>query len=220
MIDHELFREQVERQRRRRWINTLALLVVVGVVLFMFMDLLVRALGVAPERRMLVAVLVTIPATAAGAFVMWVVQRGTGGVAESVMHPPSVVKPEVSTSAAQALFSRGQIDASMDAFEALRREHGSTAPLLRAEADLHLLATGRPERARELLMRLRQLPEVSRADELFATQRLIDLYFGPFNDESRALGEMRRLVDRFPGTRDADGARAELERRRQADSRN
>jgi hypothetical protein len=63
-------------------------------------------------------------------------------------------------------------------------------------------------------MRLRKAADATRADELYATHRLVDLYLGPLGDESRAMSELRRLVERFPGTRDAEGAQAELNRRR------
>jgi hypothetical protein len=42
----------------------------------------------------------------------------------------------------------------------------------------------------------------------------VDLYLGPLVDEARAMSELRRLAERFAGTRDAEGALAELERRR------
>ena len=40
----------------------------------------------------------------------------------------------------------------------------------------------------------------------------IHLHLGPLEDEGRALVEMRRLIDRFPGTVEADQARAALAR--------
>ncbi len=43
--------------------------------------------------------------------------------------------------------------------------------------------------------------------ELYATQRLADLYLGALGDDGRAMVELRRLVERFPGTREGDGAR-------------
>src|SRR5690349_6432829 len=42
--------------------------------------------------------------------------------------------------------------------------------------------------------------------------KVIDLYLGPLKDEGRALVEMRRLIERFPGTKEADEARAALAR--------
>ena len=43
----------------------------------------------------------------------------------------------------------------------------------------------------------------NRSRELYATQRLIDLYLGPLGDDMRALVELRRLVERNTGVRQA-----------------
>jgi hypothetical protein len=215
VIDLALLERQIARQRRRRWINGAVLFGAVACLAFFAMDVGVKVFGVPHSQRLLV-VLVATPLLAGFVVVfVWSVLTGTGNVAHSLLHPPSGGPVSVPTSAAEALFSRGDIAGSMAAFDALREQHGALPALLRREADLHLGRDGRPERARELLIRLRQSDGVSPADELFATQRLIDLYFGALQDEPRALSEMRRLVERFPGTRDAEGARAELERRRQ-----
>lgn len=215
MIDLALLELQIARQRRRRWTNGAVMFAAVCVLAFLAMDVAVRVFGVPRSQRLMVALLAAPPLAACVVVVLWAVLTGTGHVARAVLHPPSGGRPTIPTSGAEALFTQGDLDASMAAFDALREQHGALPELLRCEADLHLERDGRPERARELLVRLRQSPGVSRGDELFASQRLIDLYFGPLRDEARALSEMRRLVDRFPGTRDAEGARAELERRRQ-----
>jgi hypothetical protein len=73
---------------------------------------------------------------------------------------------------------------------------------------------GDRERARELLLRLRQAADAVPADELYATHRLLDLYLGPLDDAGRAMVELRRMADRFPDTPDGQGALAELRRRR------
>ena len=39
---------------------------------------------------------------------------------------------------------------------------------------------------------------------------LVDLHLGPLEDEGRALVELRRLIDGFPGTREAEMAREAL----------
>lgn len=214
MIDLELLERQIARQRRRKWINGLALFAVVCLLSFFAMDLVVRLLGVPKSQRLIVAFVAAPPIAAFVVVFIWLVLTGTGNVAHAMLHPPSGGPTAIPTSGAEALFTQGDLDGSIAAFDALREKYGTTADLLRTEADLHLGRDGRPERARELLIRLRQLPGVTRGDELFATQRLIDLYFGPLRDGARALSEMRRLVERFPGTRDAEGARAELARRR------
>ena len=62
-------------------------------------------------------------------------------------------------------------------------------------------------RAAELFREARRLaPEDDRARELYTTQRLIDCFLGPLDDPGRARVELRRLSERFPGTREAQAA--------------
>jgi hypothetical protein len=214
MIDLDLLERQIARQRRRKWINGAVLFAFACFLALLAMNVAVRVFGVPHSRRLVIAFVAAPPLAAFVMVFIWSVVTSSGSVAHAMLHPPSGGVPTIPTSGAEALFTQGDVDASMAAFDALRDQHGATTALLRREAELHLGRGGRSERARELLVRLRQSPGVSRSDELFACQRLIDLYFGPLRDEARALSEMRRLVERFPGTRDAEGARAELERRR------
>jgi hypothetical protein len=46
--------------------------------------------------------------------------------------------------------------------------------------------------------------------ERYVSQKLIDLYLGPLAGEGRALVELRRLIERHPGTREAEGARSAI----------
>jgi len=142
--------------------------------------------------------------------VLWMSERG----ALAVLEPGGRGRETVVYSHAEALAVTGNLEAAGKAFEQARVEHGERASLLRAEADVHLHADGDPARARELLMRLRRSSDASRADELYATHRLVDLYLGPLHDHARAMAELRRLAERFPGTPDARGALAALARHR------
>jgi len=57
---------------------------------------------------------------------------------------------------------------------------------------------------------VRDIPGASARDALYAAQRLIGLYDGPLGEPGRALVELRRLVERHPGTDVAAGARAAI----------
>jgi tetratricopeptide (TPR) repeat protein len=142
------------------------------------------------------------------------VQAFTQFGVRAMLEPGGSGRDTVVHSHAEALAVRGNLEAAGKAFDQARAEHGERASLLRAEADIQLRQDGNPERARELLMRLRRSSDATRADELYATHRLVDLYLGPLQDDARAMAELRRLAERFPGTRDAEGALAELQRRR------
>ncbi len=51
----------------------------------------------------------------------------------------------------------------------------------------------------------------------YVSQRLIDLYLGPLTDEGRALVELRKLADGWPGTREGDGAERAIARSRDSE---
>jgi hypothetical protein len=47
-------------------------------------------------------------------------------------------------------------------------------------------------------------------DAVYASSRLADLYDGPLNEPGRALVELRRIIERYPGTAVATHARDAL----------
>ncbi|MCE2901176.1 MAG: hypothetical protein ACK5U0_06325 [Gemmatimonas sp.] len=214
MIDEHLLQQAVERQQQRRrgdavvtWVGACLVFTVLAFVL--------ATVGRVPvPRRYWVALL---GGVIGGGFTIGgvrVVQRVAQSGMRSLLEPGGTGRERAVYSHAEALASQGNQQAAARAFEAARAEHGVQAILLRAEADLAVRADGHAERARELLLRLRRAPDATRADELYATHRLIDLYLGPLADRGRAMVELRRLADRYPGTPDAAGALTELERLR------
>jgi hypothetical protein len=67
-------------------------------------------------------------------------------------------------------------------------------------------------RAEALYKELRRLPQATPRHDVFASNRLIDLYLGALPDPGRALVELRRLIERYPGTEPAQRAREALAR--------
>jgi hypothetical protein len=216
VFDPVVFEQDVAQARRaRRW-RRLGAFVLLSAACYGVAFLLLKVFGLYPSTRPLIALGVAPLMAAALLSLGWSILYVVTSSASAILHPGGRGRGPVSTSVAVALFTRGELDESAAAFDALRARHGETAALLRTEADLELSRTGRPARARELLIRLRRASDVSGGDELYATQRLIDLYLGSLGDEARAGVELRRLVDRFPGTADAAGAQVALERIRAA----
>ena len=74
----------------------------------------------------------------------------------------------------------------------------------------------KPAKAAWYLGQARRLSSDNPSRELYATQRMIDLYLGPLDDPTRAMMELKRLVERFPGSREAQSARAILKELRSA----
>jgi hypothetical protein len=149
MLDFALLERQIERQRRQVWRIRAMACAVVGVAVFSYAEIGMYAYGIPALQRRLLALLVAVPLSALILLVFHTVLQLSGKVAHAVLHPSAGGPPVVSTSAAEALFTQGKIDASIEAFDALRQIHGQAPDLLRREADLHLGRDGRPERARE-----------------------------------------------------------------------
>lgn len=109
-----------------------------------------------------------------------------------------------------ALEAQGDLAGAMAWFEAELAARPDDPRLLVAVADLQL-RSGAHANAEELYLRARR-GSAQEAVELYCTQRLIDLRLGPLASPGRALPELRRVIDRFPGTREAEGARVALAR--------
>jgi hypothetical protein len=147
------------------------------------------------------------------------VQRGalmvTGGAAGAIsrfVYPTGDSTPyEISFSAHDALAIRGDTAGAIAAYDATMVAEPENVRARRQAAELHAQA-GNATRAASLFVEMRRMPRVTPRDELYATQRLADLFLGALGDDGRALVELRRIVERFPGTGEATGARTAIER--------
>ena len=110
----------------------------------------------------------------------------------------------------QALAARGDMAGAIEAYEAAMRLRPMD-PEPRFQLAELLLKSSTPERAARYFTQGRRLSPNNRARELYATQRLIDLYWGKLQDNPRARAELRQLVARFPGTREAVAAQKLLD---------
>lgn len=153
----------------------------------------------------------------AGAIVFFVsrgIAHGAGRGLGAFIAPSGATTPYQQTySRAQALAAAGDIAGAIREYDAHLSEQPFDITLHVQAAELHA-RDGDTERAATLFREARRLAE-SRGDrerEMYATQRLADLALGRGDDPGRALVELRRLVDRFPGTREAEGARVAIAR--------
>jgi hypothetical protein len=169
--------------------------------------------GVSGMRGLLLALAL---ALLAGLFAYWMPLRfirAAGDVALAFTGATGKSTPyEEQFSYQDSLEARGDVAGALASYEAVITERPTAvAPRLRA-ADLYARRGQNPRRAAELFRELRELPGASRRDALYASSRLVDLYDGPLNEPGRALVELRRIIERHPGTRVADGARDALPR--------
>jgi tetratricopeptide (TPR) repeat protein len=136
------------------------------------------------------------------------------GMARAFMHliwPSGSSTPyEPTYSNLQALAARGDHAGALEAYdEAMRLRPMDPEPRFQAAELLSKSST--PQKAARLFIQARRLSGSSRSKELYATQRLIDLYLGKLDDRPRARAELRQLVKRFPGTREAEASQKLLD---------
>lgn len=144
--------------------------------------------------------------------VMRGVPDGMAAFIQRMIYPSGSTTPYAKVySQEQSIAASGDIEGALDAYrDAMRNNPADPEPRFQA-AELAFRSAD-PSRAVALYIEGRKLAGTDRARELFATQRLIDLYLGPLNDEGKARVELRRLTERFARTREANAALALLKR--------
>jgi len=79
-----------------------------------------------------------------------------------------------------------------------------------AAADLYMTYGENPKRAAELYKEVQRIPELGTGHDVYVSNKLVDLYLGPLGERGKALVELRRLIERYPGSTVADHARLGL----------
>jgi hypothetical protein len=79
-----------------------------------------------------------------------------------------------------------------------------------AAADLYRSHGENPKRAAELYREVQRIPQIMSGHDIYVTNKLVDLYLGPLAEPGRALVELRRLADRYPGSTAAKFALAAI----------
>jgi hypothetical protein len=110
-----------------------------------------------------------------------------------------------------SLVAQGNFDEALELYEAHLARHHDDVEAHSRTAELYLRA-GNAARAAAVFVALRRIPGVPQSRELYATQRLVDIYLESLGDQGRALVELRRLVERFPATVEAHHAREAIAR--------
>jgi hypothetical protein len=157
-------------------------------------------------------------AALATAAITWAGMRFATSVGEGFGHfivPTGASTPyEHQFSREDALAARGDIDGALAAFEAAIAATPISTPIgisvrVRA-AELYLGKGANPARAAELFREIQRLPTVPPTQDIYVSNRLIDLLLGPLDQPARALFELRRIADRYPGSTAATHARAAI----------
>lgn len=190
----------IDVARTRIWTASLA---VVGAGLGGLLAILRHAHGVGTVAWIGGGALVAGVAARAG---IGALGASAGRVAGRIFMPSGASSPAAPDYSYQdSLVARGAVDAALRSYDALIAEGESAALLLRV-ADLCTRPGGDRTRALALFRRARELPGCSSEQDVYATNRLVDLHLAASAESGRALVELRRLADRHAGTR--EGARA------------
>lgn len=113
----------------------------------------------------------------------------------------------------QAMAAAGNVAGALVEYEAIiAATPGAIEPRIQA-AELYAQGTD-PARAAKLFAEIRRVPGCARQHDLYATQRLVDLYDGPLAQPQKSLTELRRIVEVHRESREATFARQALVRRK------
>jgi hypothetical protein len=135
--------------------------------------------------------------------------RGAGDTFAAFIQPSGAGSYERQYSREDALVMRGDVEGALASYEEIILEApGDPQPRIRA-ADL-CAKSGLRERAETLYRSVQRLPRVAATDDIYASNRLVDLYLAWPGHETNGLRELRRLIDTYPESDVAERARAGL----------
>lgn len=166
--------------------------------------------------RILVVILGFVGGWAIASLLSYVIAVGSGKSVLRFVAPSGETTPYQRTfSAQEALAVAGHVDEALASYEELIAADALDPEVRLAAAELYARTRANPRRAEALYRETRRLPGLAPVRDLWITNRLIDLYRGQLADEGRALVELRRIVERFPGSREARFARDAIARMKQ-----
>ena len=149
-----------------------------------------------------------------GAATAWVGARvgdGAGAVFKSFIQPSGDSTPyEQTFSYQEAMIMRGDIDGALASYEAIIAEQPTLISARLRAAEHYVKGNRNPTRAAELFREIRDMPGVPARDAVYSCSRLVDLYDGPLGDPGRAVVELRRIIEQYPGSDIARHARTAL----------
>ncbi|HEX2719277.1 MAG TPA: hypothetical protein VHM67_16540 [Gemmatimonadaceae bacterium] len=205
-------RDRLEKVRVARW-------ALVGAVAGVAVGIAINAVTHRTGWRAAATLFTSIPATAllllGGVF--WFPDAAGRGVMRILAPNAGVAPRQSSYSHLQAKIAAGDIMGAVAAYEAAMVEEPTSIVLRMQAVELFAGPAKNPVRAAELLIAMRRLAGLAPQQDLYTSQRLIDLYDGPLGQPHRSLSELRRIVERHPGAREAAFARDALARRRAAE---
>ncbi len=139
-----------------------------------------------------------------------VVVGGAGATAQAFTLPATTGHYANEHSEIKTLEVRGDFKGAVSAWEAVAiAEPGNPWPLVQS-AELYARELNEPALAVERFRMARTMPLVKPELHRYVSQKIIDLLLGPLDDKGRAMTELRMLIDKYPDSREAVGAREAL----------
>lgn len=178
----------------------------------MVFGLVIGGVAFASGGMSLGVVVVAMAAGAGTAFASQLLGRAAGGAARRFTAGSSNTPYQEQYSYQQALVMQGKVDEALASFESIAAaEPNAVQPRVRA-AELYVQHRKDARRAAELLREAQRSPSIRAGEDVYVTNRLVDLLAGPLGDAGRACVELRKLIDRYPGSANAQRAREALAR--------
>ncbi|MBA3889867.1 MAG: hypothetical protein H0X64_04995 [Gemmatimonadaceae bacterium] len=131
-------------------------------------------------------------------------------VAGSVMPSGGTTPSQADYSREDAMLMQRDVRGALERYEAMIAADPRLVGARLRAADIHAREGNDPGRAEALFREVQRISGVAKSDDLYASNRLVDLYEGPLANTGRAMVELRRIIERYPGTRAADDARRGL----------
>ncbi len=108
----------------------------------------------------------------------------------------------------ESLAAKGDIAGAIESYEALIAEWADDFEARVRVADLYARSAKQPQKAAEHFCAVQRTAGVTPERLIYASNRLVDLYMGPLDDDGRAMIELRKIIDWAP--RSAVGEHARL----------
>ena len=167
-------------------------------------------LGLSGVALILFTLVASFTLSAAGVLAGLQLGESAGAVARRIYLGGESTPYEEQFSQEQALVMRRDYAAALHLFEQ-RIAATPAEPRVRiAAADLYMTHGENPRRAAELYREVQRIPGIMSGHDIYASNKLADLYLGPLKAPGKALVELRRLIDRYPDSTVASHARAAL----------
>lgn len=112
----------------------------------------------------------------------------------------------------QALVMKGKVDEALESYQTIIDQRPANVDVRVRAAELYVAKKRNFRRAADIFREAQGIPSISPGEDLYVTNRLVDLYAGPLATPGRALVELRRLIHRYPDTPAAARAKEALTR--------